>query len=192
MWKEKIRANITKVEDMEKTTDSLFNRLNADDAEKESLTGELKSVVAAYEAMKQVRESRKGFFGWFWRFFNGDQNAKEVQYCEKLKEQVEALEKKDYDVGSAVFELQDKNILGKDADPNKLYRTHGANFTKSDIKGTLDIENAPDNKRYIDIEANKELADQINQDINKNEVKEISEVQTEEKKIEVPQIDALN
>jgi hypothetical protein len=117
MWKERIRSRSMKIEDMEKTTSSLYTQLapiDMDGVDKTQLQDELKTIVAAYEAMRQVRETRKGFFGFFWRLFNREQNTKEVNYLNRLKNQISMLEQKEYDVDVVTNALNEKNILSRE------------------------------------------------------------------------------
>jgi hypothetical protein len=65
-----MKSGRLKIEDARLAVHSLHEKLIAKDAKKEELTGELKNIVAAREAMRQLRESRKGFIGFFWKLFN--------------------------------------------------------------------------------------------------------------------------
>lgn len=117
LWKERIRAGSMKIEDMVQITNSLYTRLapiDMDGIDKTQLQDELKTIVAAHEAMRQVRETRKGFFGFFWRIFNREQNKNEVAYLGRLQVQIAMLEQKDYDVDSVTNALNGKNILSRE------------------------------------------------------------------------------
>ena len=124
LWKENVRKGDMKIDTMQATTDSLFQKLTAPDADKEALRGELSHLVAAHEAMKQVRESRNGFIGFFWKLFHKDQNAQEEQYSQNLQEKINELQAKGYAIADVTDELTGTTMLGETiTDPNKLYRT---------------------------------------------------------------------
>ena len=83
--------------------------VDMDGVDRTQFQNELKTIVAAHEAMSQVRETRKGFFGFFWRIFNREQNKKEVSYLGRLQFQIEMLRFKEYDIDGVTNEINGNN-----------------------------------------------------------------------------------
>jgi hypothetical protein len=63
--------------------------------------------------MKQLRESRNGFWGWLWKLFNGAQNRQEEAYFNELSNQVEKLSIH-FNVKKISETLTGKTVFGKD------------------------------------------------------------------------------
>jgi hypothetical protein len=77
--------------------------------------GELTNIVAAREAMQQLRASRSGVWGWLWKvIFNRTQNRQEKEYLQQLDDQIAALTKKGYKLDEITRNLTEKTVLGKD------------------------------------------------------------------------------
>ena len=119
MWKERIRSGSMKIEDMSSITNSFYTQMisfgmDNDAGDKIQFQNELKTIVAAHEAMMQVRETRKGFFGFFWRIFNREQNKAEVNYLRTLQSQIELLRNRDYDIDGVTNEINGNNILSRE------------------------------------------------------------------------------
>ena len=76
------------------------------DADKSKMDGELTTMVAACEAMKQLRESRSGIWGWFWKvIFRREQNRQEKALLFELETKVETLRARKYDVDAKKTEV---------------------------------------------------------------------------------------
>jgi hypothetical protein len=169
MWKERIRAGSMKIEDMVKTTNSFYSRLapiEMDGIDKTKLHGELTNIVAAYEAMKQVRETRKGFFGFFWRMFHREENEKELNYLSVLANQIDLLMYKEYDVSGVTSKLNGKNILGQNiagaAEVEATEQEEKILFDVDEDKDfSFDIENEPvfENKISLGEQVKKDITE---------------------------------
>ena len=70
------------------------------------------NVVAAYETMKQIRESRTGFWGWLWKFIFRERNEIEQTNLETFESQVNRLREKGYPVDKISADLTGKTVLG--------------------------------------------------------------------------------
>ena len=154
MWKERIRSGSMKIEDMSNITNSFYTQLapvDMDEVDKTQLQNELKTIVAAREAMMQVRETRKGFFGFFWRIFNREQNKAEVNYLGRLQAQIAMLEQKEYDIDGVTNEINGNNILSRE------------------IPGATNVKEV----EYEGLENKIRLGDQI-----KNDIEEVSVAST--------------
>ena len=114
MWKDRLKAGTTKLETLQNLSDGAFNMMNNFNGDKAEMDGHLTNVVAAYEAMQQLRNSRKGFFGWFWKLFNRTQNNQEKEYLTALASQVGQLQGLGYNVSKVTQDLTGKTILGKE------------------------------------------------------------------------------
>ena len=85
------------------------------------LEDQIINVVAAYEAMKQVRESRTGFLGWLWKFIFRERNEIEQTNLETFESQVNRLRENGYPVDKISADLTGKTVLGLEvekAQPN--------------------------------------------------------------------------
>ena len=98
LWTDRIKNGYMKVETMRQVTDGEVQALTSGSAGLKNVNAKLTSVVAAYEAMAKVRESRQGFFGFFWKIFNFLKNNREKEYFNKLTEQIEVLKSRSYDI----------------------------------------------------------------------------------------------
>ena len=70
------------------------------------------NVVAAYETMKQIRESRTGFLGWLWKFIFRERNEIEQMNLETFESQVNRLRTAGYPVDKISADLTGKTVLG--------------------------------------------------------------------------------
>ena len=105
LWFERLDSKKMSVDQIQGITNNAIDLLFAEDADKDELQGQLVNVVAAQEAMRQLRESREGFFGFFWKLFNRDLNAKEEEYMNSLTAAVSELRTGGYDVDTVRHEL---------------------------------------------------------------------------------------
>ena len=114
LWMEKLKKGSMNIDDLHATTKQAYDSMDKNwNKNENTMAGSLTNVVAGYEAMKQLRDSRKGFFGWFWKLFNWKINAKEDDYFNELSTQVENL-KKYFDIDKISSELTSKTVLGID------------------------------------------------------------------------------
>ena len=113
LWAEKLKKGTMTQNDLLLTTSNVMD--NVDGIIKGNnapLKDQIINVVAAYEAMKQVRESRKGFFGWLWKLFNRERNEIEEICVETFENQVNQLREKGYSVDKISADLTGKTVLG--------------------------------------------------------------------------------
>ena len=166
MWKEQMKSGRLKIENARLAVHSLYEKLTAKDAKKEELTGELKNIVAAREAMRQLRESRKGFIGFFWKLFNREQNNQEKDLLNLLEIEVNELKGPDYnyDVDGVFYEATRETPFGE----SELYRTNAQD---------LSIDKREPEKFPINVE--KEKVSESKETV-KEEVKEVKEEVKEE------------
>ena len=114
LWMEKLKKGSMNIDDLQATTKQAYDSMDKNwNKNENTMAGSLTNVIAGYEAMKQLRDSRKGFFGWFWKLFNWKINAKEDDYFNELSTQVENL-KKHFNVDKISSELTGKTVLGKE------------------------------------------------------------------------------
>lgn len=113
LWFEKLDSKKMSVDELQRFTNSATDNLLAEDVDNNEMEGQLVNVVAAHEAMKQLRQSRGGFVGFFWKLFHRDLNAQEEAYMNSLTAKVSELKSKGYDVEKARNELTGKTVMGK-------------------------------------------------------------------------------
>ena len=113
LWAEKLKKGTMTQNDLLLTTrnvmDSMDSVIQSNDAPFED---RIINVVAAYEAMKQIRESRNGFLGWLWKFIFRERNEIEQTNLETFKSQVNRLREKGYPVDKISADLTGKTVLG--------------------------------------------------------------------------------
>ena len=117
LWAYHLKIGHTKIDKAQRVTDNLLDKMFSSDTPKEELEGTLKNIVAMHEAMKQVRQSRKGIRGFFWKLFNREQNNKEKEILEKLDSNIEQFGN-DYDIAGIRNDLTSKNLWGHDVNAN--------------------------------------------------------------------------
>ena len=119
LWMEKLKEGSMEMDDLHALTKRAYDSMDKTWNKNENMmAGSLTNVVAGYEAMKQLRDSRKGFFGWFWKLFNRAQNRKEETYFNELSGQVEKL-KQYFKIDKISAELRGKTVLGIDVNAKK-------------------------------------------------------------------------
>ena len=113
LWAEKLKKGTMTQNDLLAITSNVMDTLNgffpADDV---PLEDKIINVVAAYETMKQVRESRNGFWGWLWKFIFRERNEIEQTNLETFESQVKQLREKGYSVDKISADLTGKTVLG--------------------------------------------------------------------------------
>jgi hypothetical protein len=119
LWMEQLNKGTMDIDKLHRITKKDFDSMDKTwNKNEHEMAGSLTNVIAAYEAMKQLRDSRKGFFGWLWKLFNWKINAKEEEYFNELSTQVDKL-RKDFNVEKISAELTGKTVLGRDANAKK-------------------------------------------------------------------------
>ena len=121
LWMEKLKKGSMNIQDLQDITTQSYDAMDKKwyVAENE-MAGNLTNVVAAREAMKQLRASRSGLWGWIWKvILNRGQNRQEKSYLEQLETQIAQLSNKGYNVNKVVEELTGKTVLGQDVNAQK-------------------------------------------------------------------------
>jgi hypothetical protein len=128
LWKERLDKGAMNMQELKTITNNAYDAMSKKYYVDESaeMAGKLTNLVAAYEAMKQLRESRKGFFGWFWKIFNRGQNREEKSYLTELETQVNALNEKGYKTDSITRNLMDRTVLGNSVNAEEKVATKEA------------------------------------------------------------------
>ena len=113
LWAEKLKKGTMTQNELLLTTrnvmDSMDSVIKSNDV---PLEDKIINVVAAYEAMKQVRESRTGFWGWLWKFIFRERNEIEQTNLNVFESQVNRLREKGYPVDKIAAEITGKTVLG--------------------------------------------------------------------------------
>ena len=112
IWMEKLKKGTMDIARLGDITRNAVTEMLTPNVDKAQMQGKLTNVIAAHEAMKKLRESREGFFGWFWKLFNRQQNREEGAYLEQLNTQIDLLTKAGYEVGKVSAKLTRKTIIG--------------------------------------------------------------------------------
>ena len=116
LWYENLKNGTMDMQNLQNITSSSFDvvdkkwYVNANE-----MAGELTNIVAAREAMQQLRASRSGVWGWLWKvIFNRTQNRQEKEYLQQLNNQISALTSKGYLLDGITRTLTEKTVFGKD------------------------------------------------------------------------------
>lgn len=116
LWYENLKKGTMDMQNLQNITsnsfDVMYKKWYADANE---MAGELTNIVAAREAMQQLRASRSGVLGWLWKvIFNRTQNRQEKEYLQQLNNQISALTSKGYLLDGITRTLTEKTVFGKD------------------------------------------------------------------------------
>ena len=113
LWAERLKKGTMTQNELLLTTrnvmDSMDSVIKSNDV---PLEDRIINVVAAYETMKQIRESRTGFLGWLWKFIFRERNEIEQANLETFESQVNQLREKGYPVDKISADLTGKTVLG--------------------------------------------------------------------------------
>lgn len=113
LWAEKLKKGTMTQNELLLTAgnvmDNMDNVIKSNDV---PLEDQIINVVAAYETMKQVRESRTGFWGWLWKFIFRERNEIEETNLNVFESQVNRLREKGYPVDKIAAEITGKTVLG--------------------------------------------------------------------------------
>ena len=113
LWAEKLKKGTMTQNELLLTTSNVMD--NVDGIIKSNnapLKDQIVNVVAAYETMRQIRESRTGFWGWLWKFIFRERNEIEQTNLETFESQVNQLREKGYPVDKISADLTGKTVLG--------------------------------------------------------------------------------
>jgi hypothetical protein len=115
LWLERLKKGTMNIAAMEDITMNAVTDLLTPENDRAQMQGKLINVIAAQEAMQQLRESRSGFLGWFWKLFNRGQNRKEEDYLDQLNTQIDLLKNQGYEIGKVRAGLTRKTVFGNPA-----------------------------------------------------------------------------
>ena len=116
LWQENLKKGIIDMQNLKNITSQAYEAIDKKYYVNENeFAGELTNIVAAREAMQQLRASRSGVWGWLWKvIFNRAQNRQEKEYLQQLDNQIAALTEKGYKLAEITRNLTEKTVLGKD------------------------------------------------------------------------------
>ena len=116
LWYENLKKGTMDMQNLQNITSNSFDVMGKKwYADANEMAGELTNMVAAREAMQQLRASRSGVLGWLWKvIFNRTQNRQEKEYLQQLNNQISALTEKGYLLDGITRTLTEKTVFGKD------------------------------------------------------------------------------
>ncbi len=115
LWADKLISGTYKFKDLNSIVAVQSNTLFAAKEKTEENVRIFRDLVASREAVRELRASRKGIRGFFWRLFNREQNKQEKDLLASLDSQINQLgELKGYDVNSALHDATNITTWGKD------------------------------------------------------------------------------
>ena len=167
MWKENLKQGKMSIKEMKDITDTAYHFLENSQSEKDAVVEELHQVAAALETMRQIRESRKGFFGWFWKLFNREQNRQEEAYYEELQQHARNLtDEMGYDIEAATKNVTEKTVFGKEvktAEKEKATERKAKESAKTKASGALKLKPCAEkiNNKFYDNDLGKALANEL-------------------------------
>ena len=133
IWQEKLKKGDITVDELNSITGKSTVILNDGKLSYDKLQNHLSNVVAAHEAMQQLRDSRSGFLGWLWKLFHKEQNDAEKRCLNHLVGNLAHLSTRGYDVASMKNTLNGKTVFGstiKDKEKAKEVAKPKTNNTK--------------------------------------------------------------
>ena len=115
LWADKLKSGAYKFKDLNSTVATQSSILFTANEKTEEHVRIFRDLVASREAVRELRASRKGIRGFFWRLFNREQNKQEKEFLTSLDSQINQLgELKGYDVNSALHDATNVTTWGKD------------------------------------------------------------------------------
>lgn len=160
LWADKLKSGTYKFKDLNSTVATQSSILFTANEKTEEHVRIFRDLVASREAVRELRASRKGIRGFFWRLFNREQNKQEKDLLASLDSQINQLgELKGYDVNSALHDATNVTTWGKD-----LFERSNAVDLSIDKR---EPEKFPINVEEEQVSENKEKVSE-----NKEEVKE--------------------
>ena len=164
LWADKLKSGTYKFKDLNSIVAVQSNTLFAAKEKTEEHVRIFRDLVASREAVRELRASRKGIRGFFWRLFNREQNKQEKDFLTSLDSHINQLGKTNgYDVNSALHDVTNVTTWGKDL----LERSNAVD---------LSIDKREPEKFPINVE--EEVSE--NKETVKEEVKEVKEEVKEE------------
>ena len=113
MWMDNLKSKKWDIQELENLTTNATETMYNYTGDKADMEGNLTSVVVAYEAMRILRESRGGFWGWWWKLFNSTRNEQEETYFLKLESQLSMLDAEGYQIDRVIIDKTSKTMLGE-------------------------------------------------------------------------------
>ena len=116
LWQEGLKDGSMDMQSLQTITSNSFDNVEKKWYVNENeMAGNLTNILAAREAMKQLRASRSGVWGWLWKvIFNRTQNRQEKEYLQQLETQIATLTEKGYSLDRMAENLTQKTVFGKD------------------------------------------------------------------------------
>ena len=141
LWYENLKKGTMDMQNLQNITSSSFDVVAKKwYVDANEMAGELTNMVAAREAMQQLRASRSGVLGWLWKvIFNRTQNRQEKEYLQQLNNQISALTEKGYLLDGITRTLTEKTVFGKDV--NAKTETMGTQDKKAQKTKEDPVEN---------------------------------------------------
>ena len=176
LWKDRLKkGSAADINNLITTTMNIMEINDNPNADKTGFEDKIVTVVAAHEALKQLRKSREGIIGWFWKLFNGERNNAEEVALDIFEKQVGRLSANNYDVNKIAADLTGKTVFGlevegankaKEAQPdiaqtvNEEKKVENTNIKEPILNINLDNVAKKENTKSVD---NKAEADRIAQ-----------------------------
>ncbi len=116
LWQEGLKDGSMDMQSLQTITSNSFDNVDRKWYVNENeMAGHLTNILAAREAMRQLRASRSGVWGWLWKvIFNRTQNRQEKEYLQQLETQIATLTEKGYSLDRMAENLTQKTVFGKD------------------------------------------------------------------------------
>ena len=136
LWAEKLKkGTMTQNELLLATSNVMDNMDSVIQSNDVPFEDRIINVVAAYETMKQIRESRTGFLGWLWKFIFRERNEMEQTNLETFESQVNRLREKGYPVDKIAKDITSKTVLGLEVESaTKAKETATAKTQENPVK----------------------------------------------------------
>lgn len=114
VWMERMKNGTMDLTEIQQTCVRLTDGLAKNLDKKATMMEDFTRIVAAREAVKQLRESRpRGFLGAIWWLFNFRINARERDCLEALNTCITTWEAQQFNTGKVLGELMGKTALGR-------------------------------------------------------------------------------
>lgn len=114
VWMERMKKGTMDITQLQQTCVNLTDGLAANLDKKATLMADFTRIVAAREAVRQLRESRpRGFLGAIWWLFNFRINGRERDCLETLNTCIKTWEAQQFNTAKVLDELMGKTALGR-------------------------------------------------------------------------------
>ena len=113
MWQESLKKGVIDIDKLKGFTNKAYSEMMVNYGDKTTMDGYLTNMIAAQDAMRQIRDGRKGFFGWLWKLFHKEQNQQEKSYFSELTTKLNDLKIRGYKVDEKKDEVTGKTVFGK-------------------------------------------------------------------------------